>query len=149
MSIFVKSVKTFKTDIIGKEIELKANLAVWLYLEADYGIKQGQWAEKYNEEPFVTNAKFLASILKANGYKTTVEEILENVTESELELFSLEYQKAVYGDMTEKLLAMLGITEDSDLGKNILNSQVDDLLDLPTQPVKLVKNKKNRRNKKR
>ncbi|WP_072520366.1 hypothetical protein [Gemella massiliensis] len=146
MSIFVKNIKTFETNILGKPINLKANLAVWIHLEADYGIKQGQWQEKYAEEPFISNAKFLASILKANGYITTVNEILENVTESELEIFSLEYQKAVYGDITEILLTMLGITSDSELGKNILNTQVSELLE-EKKTVQLVSKKKKHKKK--
>ena len=50
MSIFTKNIKTFKTDILGHEVELKSNLAAWLYLETDFGIKQGEWADVYLKE---------------------------------------------------------------------------------------------------
>ena len=137
MSIFTKTVKTFKTDILGREIELKSNLAVWLYLEADFGIKQGEWNEVYLKEKNVATAKFLVSILKANGYKTTIEEVLENVNDTELELFILKYQEAMYG-----------ITDDSEMGKNILNEKVEDLVNIPDHQPKQKKNKKNKKNKK-
>lgn len=58
MSIFTKSIKTFKTDILGHEIELKSNLAVWLHLEADFGIKQGEWADVYLKEKNIASAVF-------------------------------------------------------------------------------------------
>ena len=140
MSIFTKTVKTFKTDILGREIELKSNLAVWLYLEADFGIKQGEWNEVYLKEKNVATAKFLVSILKANGYKTTIEEVLENVNDTELELFILKYQEAMYGDQTATLLQMLGITDDSEMGKSFLEEQVEDLV--PTQPKVVSRNPK-------
>lgn len=148
MSIFTKTVKTFKTDILGKEIELKSNLAVWIYLEADFGIKQGDWSEVYLKEKNVATAKFLVSILKANGYKTTVEEVLENVNDNELELFILKYQEAMYGDQTATLLQMLGITDDSELGKNILNEQVENLVNLPNKSQGKNKKRNKKKNKK-
>lgn len=148
MSIFTKTVKTFKTDILGREIELKSNLAVWLYLEADFGIKQGEWNEVYLKEKNVATAKFLVSILKANGYKTTIEEVLENVNDTELELFILKYQEAMYGDQTATLLEMLGITDDSEMGKNILNKKVEDLVNISDHQLKQKKNKKNKKSKK-
>lgn len=149
MSIFTKTVKTFKTDILGREIELKSNLAVWIYLEADFGIKQGDWSEVYLKEKNVAIAKFLVSILKANGYKTTVEEVLENVNDNELELFMLKYQEAMYGDQTATLLQMLGITDDSELGKNILNEQVENLVNLPDKSQKRNRKRNKKKNKKK
>ena len=128
MSIFTKNIKTFKTDILGHEVELRCNLAVWLYLEADFGIKQGEWADVYLKEKNIASAKFLVSILKANKLQTTLEEVLENVTDTDLEVFILKYQEAMYGDQTATLLQMLGITDDSELGKNILEEQVEDLV---------------------
>ena len=148
MSIFTKTVKTFKTDILGREIELKSNLAVWLYLEADFGIKQGEWNEVYLKEKNVATAKFLVSILKANGYKTTIEEVLENVNDTELELFILKYQEAMYGDQTATLLEMLGITDDSEEGKHILEKLVDDQVNIYEHPAKTKQQKKAKKRKK-
>lgn len=148
MSIFTKTVKTFKTDILGNEIELKSNLAVWLHLEADFGIKQGEWNDVYLKEKNVATAKFLVSILKANGYKTTIEEVLENVNDTELELFILKYQEAMYGDQTATLLEMLGITDDSEEGKHILEKPVDDLVNISEHPARKPKKQKAKKRKK-
>lgn len=148
MSIFTKTVKTFKTDILGNEIELKSNLAVWLHLEADFGIKQGEWNDVYLKEKNVATAKFLVSILKANGYKTTIEEVLENVNDTELELFILKYQEAMYGDQTATLLEMLGITDDSEEGKCILEKPVDDQVNIYEHPARKTKKQKAKNHKK-
>ena len=140
MSIFTKNIKTFKTDILGHEVELKSNLAAWLYLETDFGIKQGEWSDVYLKEKNIASAKFLVSILKANKMQTTLEEVLENVTDTDLEVFILKYQEAMYGDQTATLLQMLGITDDSEMGKNILEEQVEDLVH--TQPKVVSRNPK-------
>ena len=140
MSIFKKNIETFKTDVLGYEVELRCNLAVWLHLEADFGIKQGDWVEVITKETNIAIAKFLVSILKANKLKTTLEEVLENVTDTDLEVFLIKYQEAMYGDQTATLLQMLGITDDSEMGKSFLEEQVEDLV--PTQPKVVSRNPK-------
>jgi hypothetical protein len=140
MSIFKKNIETFKTDILGYEVELRCNLAVWLHLEADFGIKQGDWVDVITKEKSIAIAKFLVSILNANKLKTTLEEVLENVTDTDLEVFLIKYQEAMYGDQTATLLQMLGITDDSEMGKSFLEEQVEDLV--PTQPKVVSRNPK-------
>ena len=140
MSIFKKNIETFKTDILGYEVELRCNLAVWLHLEADFGIKQGDWVDVITKEKSIAIAKFLVSILKANKLKTTLEEVLENVTDTDLEVFLIKYQEAMYGDQTATLLQMLGITDDSEMGKSFLEEQGKDLV--PTQPKVVSRNPK-------
>ena len=140
MSIFKKNIETFKTDILGYEVELRCNLAVWLHLEVDFGIKQGDWVDVITKEKNIEIAKFLFSILKANKLKTTLEEVLENVTDTDLEVFLIKYQEAMYGDQTATLLQMLGITDDSEMGKSFLEEQVEDLV--PTQPKVVSRNPK-------
>lgn len=140
MSIFKKNIETFKTDILGYEVELRCNLAVWLHLEADFGIKQGDWVDVITKEKNIAIDKFLVSILKANKLKTTLEEVLENVTDTDLEVFLIKYQEAMYGDQTATLLQMLGITDDSEMGKSFLEEQVEDLV--PTQPKVVSRNPK-------
>ena len=122
MSIFKKNIETFKTDILGYEVELRCNLAVWLHLEADFGIKQGDWVDVITKEKNIAIAKFLVSILKANKLKTTLEEVLENVTDTDLEVFLIKYQ------------------DDSEMGKSFLEEQVEDLV--PTQPKVVSRNPK-------
>lgn len=78
MSIFTNSLKTFKSDITGKTKTYKVNNAVWLYLDADYGLKQGDWVNMLEKDEVLTLGKFATSILKANKIDTTLEEVLEN-----------------------------------------------------------------------
>lgn len=78
MSLFTNSLKTFKSDITGKTKTYKVNNAVWLYLEADYGLKQGDWVNLLEKDEVLTLGKFATSILKANKIDTTLEEVLEN-----------------------------------------------------------------------
>ena len=148
MSIFTKNIKTFKTDILGHEVELRCNLAVWLYLEADFGIKQGDWVDVITKEKSIAIAKFLVSILKANKLKTTLEEVLENVTDTDLEVFLIKYQEAMYGDQTATLLQMLGITDDSEMGKSFLEEQVEDLVHTQSKVVSRNPKKAKKRHKK-
>lgn len=93
MSLFKNTVRTFKTNVTGETLSLKLNLAVWLYLEADFGIKQGDFEKEAREQNALTTAKFIVSLLKANGYDTTIEEVVDNLNESELYKFADEYQK--------------------------------------------------------
>ncbi|OXZ39975.1 hypothetical protein [Finegoldia magna] len=78
MGVFTNSLKTFKSDITGKTKTYKVNNAVWLYLEADYGLKQGDWVNMLEKDEVLTLGKFATSILKANKIDTTLEEVLEN-----------------------------------------------------------------------
>ena len=54
----------------------------------------------------------------------------------------------MYGDQTATLLEMLGITDDSEMGKNILNEKVEDLVNISDHQPKQKKNKKNKKSKK-
>ncbi len=78
MSIFTNSLKTFKSKITGKVKTYKVNNAVWLYLDADYGLKQGDWVNMLEKDEVLTLGKFATCILKANKIDTTLEEVLEN-----------------------------------------------------------------------
>ena len=78
MGVFTNSLKSFKSNITGKEKEYRVNNAVWLYLEADYGLKQGEWVDLLEKDEILTLGKFATCILKANKIDTTLEEVLEN-----------------------------------------------------------------------
>ena len=95
MSIFVNSLKTFKSDITGEEREYKINNAVWVHLKADYGLGQSEWAEKVTEEDSIYGVKFVASVMKANGLEVTEEEVLENTNNTDIGKFIIAYQTAM------------------------------------------------------
>jgi hypothetical protein len=78
MGVFTNSLKTFKSNITGKTKTYKVNNAVWLYLDADYGLKQGDWVNMLEKDEVLTLGKFATCILKANKIDTTLEEVLEN-----------------------------------------------------------------------
>lgn len=98
MSIFVKDLKTIKTNITGKELELKIPAAVWLYLESDYGISQSTWVEEFARSNSISAAKFFKCILKANKIETTLEDILDNCMEDELYLIADQYAILRFGE---------------------------------------------------
>lgn len=103
MSIFVKNLKTLETNITGNKLRLRFNVAVWLILEQEFGIKQGDWAEHYQKESTLTLAKFLTSLLKANKYDISLEEVVENVTEGELERFIQDFHIMNLEDIADNM----------------------------------------------
>ena len=50
MSIFKTKLKSFVSDITGETRTYKVNTALWLHLEEDYGIKQGNLTDLYQSE---------------------------------------------------------------------------------------------------
>ncbi len=101
-SVFANSLRTFETDITGEKLHLKINNAVWLNLLADYTLGQKEWLEEYEKNETLANAKFVASVLKANGYDTTYEEVADNTDQYQLITFMINYQKALFGNREEK-----------------------------------------------
>lgn len=104
MSIFAKNLKTIKTDITGTELQLRINVAVWLILDKEYGIPQGEWTKAYEENRIVTMAKFLAAVLKANKYEVSLEEVMENVSQYELDAFIEAYNDMVLDEYEKDLV---------------------------------------------
>lgn len=100
MSIFKSKLKTFESDITGEKQTYKINTAFWLYLDEDFGIKQGDLVNLYESENILTTAKVVLSILKANKIETTLEDVLENTTEIELSQFIFDFQSALIEDVT-------------------------------------------------
>lgn len=78
MGVFTNSLKTFKSKITGKVKTYKVNNAVWLYMESDFGIKQGDYGTLLEKEEVMTLSKLAVCVLKANKIETTLEEVLEN-----------------------------------------------------------------------
>lgn len=110
MGVFTNSLKTFKSNITGKEKEYRVNNAVWLYLEADYGLKQGEWVDLLEKDEILTLGKFATCILKANKIDTTLEEVLENTDRNKLNEFVNAYGTLALGFDEE---------EESEEGKNV------------------------------
>lgn len=102
MGVFTSSLKTFKTNITGEELELKVVAGMWLFLETDYGIKQSNFNQKLNEEETLTLAKLVHATFKANKIDVTLDEILENTDELVLAEFLTDYTYALYGGENEK-----------------------------------------------
>lgn len=102
MSVFVNNLKTFKTKIIGEELELKVVAGMWLFLESEHGIKQSNFNQKMNEEEALTLAKLVHATLKANRIDVTLEEVLYNTDDIALAEFFAEYTLCLFGDEQEK-----------------------------------------------
>lgn len=95
MSVFVKSLKTFESDITGETKEYRINNAVWLFMKSKFGLTQTEWAVQYNEEEAINGARFVTCVLNANGAEVTEKEVLENTDVLEIQLFINEYQTAM------------------------------------------------------
>lgn len=103
MGVFTNSLKTFKSDITGKQQTYKVNNAIWIYLESDFNIKQGDYFKLIEKEEILTLSKFAVSILKANKIDTTLEELLENTDSKAIYEFVNAYSEIAFGfDEEEK-----------------------------------------------
>lgn len=89
MSIFTKSLKTFKSDILGEEKEFKINLAIQANLKSDHGLTVKDLSAEDVSDTDV--AKFVHATLKANGMETSLEDIMDNVAPYELFEFMTSY----------------------------------------------------------
>lgn len=108
MSVFAKSLKTFETDILGEKKQLKINNAVWLYLESDFDLTQQAYFDAQDSSPDLTAGKFVASVLKANGIETTLEELMLNTSPVDLQEFMWAYNDVVNADLEKAVDERLG-----------------------------------------
>lgn len=76
MSVFINNLKTFKSSITGEERKYKINIAIWAFLESEYGLKASDLSGETTSD--VDVAKFVHAVFHANGIETTLEDILEN-----------------------------------------------------------------------
>lgn len=95
MSVFVKSLKTFESDVTGETREYKINNAVWLLMKSKYKLTQIEWALGYQQEEVLYGVKFIYCVLKANGLDVTEKEILDNTDAMDVMNFTFAYQTAM------------------------------------------------------
>lgn len=69
MSIFKTKLKTFESSITGTKTSYNVNTAFWLYLEEDFGIKQGDLSNLYETETILPLLKLLYVFLKQTNLK--------------------------------------------------------------------------------
>ena len=98
MSVFVKSLRTFESDVTGETKDYKINNAVWLLLKSKYKLTQTEWAVGYGKEEVLFGARFIVCVLKANGLDTTEKEVLENTDAVDIMNFIVAYQTAMMSD---------------------------------------------------
>lgn len=101
MSVFVKSLKTFESDITGESKSYKINNAVWLFMKSKFGLTQTEWAMQYQDEEAINGARFVTCVLNANGLEVTEKEVLENTDVIEIQLFVNDYQMKMMPKATE------------------------------------------------
>lgn len=101
-SMLAKTLKTISTEITGEALQLKINNAVWLNLLSDFEMTQSKWAEEFSENEVIASLKLLTSVLKANGYHYTIEDLAANTDQVELLAFVVDYQKALFESNEEK-----------------------------------------------
>lgn len=97
MSIFVKSLKTFESNITGENRDYKINNAVWVNMKANFELSQTDWAMGFQQEEALFGAKFVVCVLKANGLETTETEVIENTNPVDVLKFVMSYQSKMLG----------------------------------------------------
>lgn len=89
MSIFTKSLKTFKSDITGKEESYKINVAIQAKLESMYNLTL---ADLNGEDVSdLELSKFVHAVMLANDKEVTLEEIVDHVASFDLFEFMTNY----------------------------------------------------------
>lgn len=102
MSVFVKSLKTFESDITGEPKNYRINNAVWVILKSDFKLSQSEWAEGYGKDEVLYGAKFVTCVLRANGLETTETEVIENTNSVDIMRFITSYQVSMLENESEK-----------------------------------------------
>ena len=95
MSVFVKSLKTFESDITGEKREYKINNAVWVFMKSKLDLTQSQWATQYGEEEVINGPRFIVCVLCANGLEVTETEVIENTNAIDVINCTVAYQTAI------------------------------------------------------
>lgn len=98
-SLFVKNLKTFKSDFTGEEKSYKINNALWVFMERDFGLSQLDWSEKYDERKAYYGSIFATCLLNANGHEVTLDEVIENTDIEDIEKLMLNYIESLYEGM--------------------------------------------------
>ena len=106
MGVFTRQLKSFESDITGEVKEYKINTAIYLFLESEFDIKPSNMLEVSQIEQHLYNAKFATAVLKANGVDVTYNEVLENTDEVDLQKFSMAFNGAINGKVSEELEKM-------------------------------------------
>ncbi len=110
MSIFKKSLKTFTSDILGEEREFKINNAIWLLMETKFKLNQAQYSAGSADNENTYGAKFVTSVLMANGLEATEKDVLNNTDPADIAKFVMAYNKA----MNEKFSDVFGANDDEE-----------------------------------
>lgn len=92
MSVFINSLKTFKSSITGEEKEYKINLAILAFLESEYDLTTSDLSGENTKD--VNVAKFVHAVFKANDIEVTLEEILSNTAGYDMFDFMTSYNLA-------------------------------------------------------
>lgn len=104
MSVVVNGLKTFKVNLLGRELELKINNKVWINVQSIYGMSQKDFQEEAMNNNILQSIKFIVCVLDANGIKDITEDDLVNNCDSvDIELFMLKYNKTVNQKASEAL----------------------------------------------
>lgn len=95
-SVFVKELKKFKSSFTGEEVEYKINNALWAFMERDFELTQNEWAEKFDGSKAYYGSIFATCLLNANGYESTLDDVLMNTDAEDISTLTLEYIQSLY-----------------------------------------------------
>lgn len=76
--IFKNTLKSFKSDITGEDLEYTVNNAVWLFMDSLFDMTQNKFDEELSDNPTTAMAMFTTAVMKANKLEITYEEVMEH-----------------------------------------------------------------------
>lgn len=76
--IFKNTLRTFKSDITGEELEYSVNNAVWLFMDSLFDMTQSKFDQELNDNPTTAMTQFTTAVMKANELDVDYEEVMKN-----------------------------------------------------------------------
>lgn len=98
-SIFVNSLKKFKSDFTGEEVEYEINNALWAFMDRDFDLSQLEWSDKFDEKKSYYGSIFATCLLNSNGHDVTLDEVLMNTDAEDISTLTMEYIQSLYEEI--------------------------------------------------
>lgn len=85
--IFKNTLKSFKSDITGEDLEYTVNNAVWLFMDSLFDMTQSKFDQELQNNPTTAMAQFTTAVMKANQLEVTYEEVMEHTQPADVSEF--------------------------------------------------------------
>lgn len=85
--IFKNTLKSFKSDITGEDLEYTVNNAVWLFMDSLFDMTQSKFDQELQNNPTTAMAQFTTAVMKANQLEVSYEEVMEHTQPADVAEF--------------------------------------------------------------